>query len=478
MLHTLSLRLRVFLFFALVALGALVAVGGGLWLGYGRLDSGDARSAFVFAGTTSGFVILGLVTWVWLLFDENVAKAVDRLANEMRARAHADVTHEVDAQAARYLGDLAPAAAAVTANLTDMKNAMAEAVGRETARIAADRTALETVLRDLSDGVLLCTAGHRIAFYNGAARALLGAPGQVRLDRSLADLVEIAPLAAAHEDLATRRDFATTTEVALDARQDAQPLCAALRLMEPVAGSETAPGYVLTLRAARDGAAPPREAVYDFDLLHARPSEALRETPLDRLTYVIFDTETTGLLPDRGDEVCQIAATRVVNGKRVAGEVFDTLVNPGRSIPLSATNVHGITNDMVADAPDMVAAGRRFHDFCAGAVLVAHNAPFDMAFFYRRQNEIGARFDHPVLDTVLLSAVLYGTNGEHSLDAIADRLGVRIADEDRHTALGDAVATTDVFLKMLPMLKARGVETFGQAVDGMKAHGRLLKDLN
>jgi DNA polymerase-3 subunit epsilon len=183
-------------------------------------------------------------------------------------------------------------------------------------------------------------------------------------------------------------------------------------------------------------------------------------------------------LPDRGDEVCQIAATRVVNGKRVAGEVFDTLVNPGRSIPLSATNVHGITNDMVADAPDMVAAGRRFHDFCAGAVLVAHNAPFDMAFFYRRQNEIGARFDHPVLDTVLLSAVLYGTNGEHSLDAIADRLGVRIADEDRHTALGDAVATTDVFLKMLPMLKARGVETFGQAVDGMKAHGRLLKDLN
>ena len=87
------------------------------------------------------------------------------------------------------------------------------------------------------------------------------------------------------------------------------------------------------------------------------------ESRLEDLTYVVFDTETTGLTPS-SDEIVQIAAVRVVNGRRVRREVFDTLVDPGRPIPQSSTDVHGITADMVKGAPTIVDAGKRFHDFC------------------------------------------------------------------------------------------------------------------
>jgi DNA polymerase-3 subunit epsilon len=243
-------------------------------------------------------------------------------------------------------------------------------------------------------------------------------------------------------------------------------------------------GQVLCLpvpRARRETGRPaplPRRLVYDFDLLAKARHDSLAESALEDLTYVVFDTETTGLLPRQGDAIVQIAAVRIVNGRRVAGEVFDTLVNPGRPIPAAATAVHGITGAMVEGAPRLPEAARRFHRFAEGAVLIAHNAPFDMAFLRRAEGQIGLRFDMPILDTVLLSAVLYGRHEVHSLDALAHRLGITIPEEARHTALGDAVATADAFLRMMPMLRGRGLCTFGAVLAEVRRHGRLLRDLN
>lgn len=220
-----------------------------------------------------------------------------------------------------------------------------------------------------------------------------------------------------------------------------------------------------------------REVVYDFDLLSKARNAGVLESTLEDLTYVVFDTETTGLTPS-SDEIVQIAAVRVVNGRRVKREVFDTLVDPARPIPPSSTEIHGITDDMVKGAPDMTEAGKRFHDFARGAVLVAHNAPFDMEFLRRHEKSMGVRFDHPVLDTVLLSAVVYGQLEQHSLDALTARLGITIPEEARHTAIGDTVATADAFLKLIPMLKSRGLTTFGDVLAEVRRHGRLLKDLN
>lgn len=484
MLETLSLRLRVFLFFAFLAIGGVAAVSGALFFGYRQLGDASALSAFVTSGAVAGFVILALVTWIWMLFDENVAKALESLATDMRARAHADIERDLDQNKAKYLGDLAPAAAAVASNLSDMKNGLAQAVMRETTLLAAEKKHLEAVLSDLPTGVVLCNAHHQVVFYNGRARDLLGPLGGIGLDRSLATVLDAAPVEAAYAQLiAQPRE--SCADMRLELNEGKLRLGIGMRLVEPLPDSELDPGYILTLREALlvDAACGshihvPRETAFDFDLLHARPSSDVMDCKLSDLKYVIFDTETTGLLPERGDEVCQIAACRVVNSKMVKTEVFDTLVNPGRPIPLSATNIHGINDAMVTDAPDFITAGKAFHAFSEGAVLIAHNAPFDMAFFYRRQGDMGARFDHPVLDTVLLSAVIYGQTEQHSLDAIAERLQVTIPEEARHTALGDALATTEVFLKLLPMLQAQGIETFGDLLAQTKKHGRLLEDLN
>lgn len=473
MVHRLSLRLRVFLFFALVAIGGVAAVIGALWLGYRRLGEPWALSAFVTSGIVAAFVILGLVAWVWTLFDQNVAKAVEKLATDMRARAHAGVEADLDHDLARYLGDLAPAASAVTARFLDMKNNVAEAVGRETAQLSMNNTYLEAILSDLAEAVVVCTHDHHAVFFNSAARLHFG--DAVGLDRSMADHFCAQSLESAYAAMVAGHAAPRMTITVGDQDRPVR-----MQLLKPLPETEAEPAYVLNFSVgdARHDLTQSGEVVYDFDLLHARPSRDLAQARLADLTFVVFDTETTGLMPERGDEVCQIAAFRVTKGKLRPSEKFDTLVNPGRHIPLASTNVHGITDEMVADAPDFVTVGKRFHQFSENAVLVAHNAPFDMAFLYKHQDAMGVRFDHPILDTVLLSAVVYGQTEQHSLDALADRLQVTIPDEDRHTARGDAMATADILTKLIPMLNARGIDTFQDLVTETRKHRRLIADMN
>lgn len=219
---------------------------------------------------------------------------------------------------------------------------------------------------------------------------------------------------------------------------------------------------------------PVRAEFYDFDLFSASSPGVHDDRELKSLTYVVFDTEATGLEPARGDEIVQIAGVRIVNGRVLTGEVFDTLVNPGRSIPSSSTEIHGITESMVAEAPTAPEAVKRFHRFCSGAVLVAHNAPFDMALLRKHETATGRTFDFPVLDTVLLSAVLFGEDTSHTLDALVGRLGIDLPEALRHTAHGDAVATARAFLKMLPMLHEAGVGTLASAIARSRdCHGIL-----
>ena len=91
----------------------------------------------------------------------------------------------------------------------------------------------------------------------------------------------------------------------------------------------------------------------------------------------------------------QLAAVRVLNGRIVDGEVMDTYVNPGRPIPPSSTKIHHVTDADVADAADIGVVGRVFHHFAKDAVLVAHNAPFDIGFLRKSEAQMGGRLGPP-----------------------------------------------------------------------------------
>ncbi|MBD5802352.1 DNA polymerase III PolC-type [Azoarcus sp. Aa7] len=205
-----------------------------------------------------------------------------------------------------------------------------------------------------------------------------------------------------------------------------------------------------------------RPEYYDFDLFNwSDKSRALDDRLLSELTYTVFDTETTGLNPSQGDEIIQIGATRIVNGKLLRQESFEQLVDPCRYLSPESVQIHGITQEMVKNQPTIEAVLPAFHAFAEDTVLIAHNAAFDMRFLQLKEEATGIRFDQPVLDTLLLSAVIHPNQESHRLEAIAERLNLPIL--GRHTALGDAIVTAEVFLKMIPLLAAMGIRTLRQA---------------
>ncbi len=229
------------------------------------------------------------------------------------------------------------------------------------------------------------------------------------------------------------------------------------RFLLPLAG-EAAP-----LESGALVRADSRPEYYDFDLFAAGSRHAaLAETPLAQLTFTVFDTETTGLQPGQGDEIIQIGATRVVAGKLRRQECFDQLVDPQRSLPAAGVAIHGIQPEMLRGQPLIGEVLPAFHAFAQDSVLVAHNAAFDMRFLQLKEQSTGVKFEQPVLDTLLLSAVIHPQQESHRLEAIAERLGVDVL--GRHTALGDAMVTAEVFVQMLPLLEAAGIHTLGQAL--------------
>lgn len=168
-------------------------------------------------------------------------------------------------------------------------------------------------------------------------------------------------------------------------------------------------------------------------------------------TFVAFDTETTGTSL-YNDEIVEIGAVKFMGGKPKEG--FGKLVKPSKSIPAGATKIHGITNEMVKDQASLELVLSEFSDFCGDAVLVAHNAPFDVKFLGSAGEKHNVRLPGGVvLDTYAMSKTVLSELFNHRLGTLVKHF--QIDSKGFHRAEEDASYCGQVFIHMLRLLKEK-----------------------
>lgn len=192
---------------------------------------------------------------------------------------------------------------------------------------------------------------------------------------------------------------------------------------------------------------------------------------VEQATYVVFDLETTGLSPG-SSAICEIGAVRI-RGLELE-ERFETLVNPRRPLPAPIAALTGIDPQQLRGAPPAELAVRRFLDFAGDAVLVAHNARFDMGFLDREVERLtGRRVAAPVVDTVWLARrLLEGRVRRVGLASLAHFFGTSA--QPCHRALADSEATAEILLALIGLAQERGVESVAQLVDLSAPRARRL----
>ncbi len=174
--------------------------------------------------------------------------------------------------------------------------------------------------------------------------------------------------------------------------------------------------------------------------------------------YIVFDIETTGL-SNKTERITEIGAVRLINGEVV--EEFDTFVNPGQPIPPKIVELTGITDEMVADAPNESEALEKFYAFCGDcSVVVAHNAGFDTGFIRAAARRCGKDYTFTAIDTVPLCRSLYPGLKNYKLDTVAEYL--RLPPFNHHRACDDARVLAGIFAQNIKDMQGRQIETLQQ----------------
>jgi DNA polymerase-3 subunit epsilon len=448
--------------------------------------------------------VIGLATMMLYLgaVAHGLGRSLVRSIEDLRHGAELIATVNPEHRLAIRTGDELEALAAeinrLAEHLRTARHGLDERVAGATRKLEAERGLLSAILGELAEGVVVASPDGRVTLANRAASQLL-CDSEAILGRDLFELVDPEALG---RHLAALRLRENGVERFTLRTTGGAVLQAGVTALSGRGNGTT--GIILTLRGPVDdlqeagrgpggptervgetlyglkgvglhsgtGAGAPgpiRSELYDFSLFDEMEpglAPAERERPLEDLAFVVFDTETTGLRPEAGDRVISIAGVRVRGGRVMRRDVFDALVHPGRAIPPDSVKFHGITDSMVAAAPAMDVVLPAFLRFAGGAVLVGHEASFDLRFLepeVRRLDLSSLTRGRPILDTRLLSRALHGPGADHTLEAIALRLGVAV--DGRHSALGDALMTAEIFVRLVALLKKRGVQTLGDALD-------------
>ena len=179
---------------------------------------------------------------------------------------------------------------------------------------------------------------------------------------------------------------------------------------------------------------------------------------LSKIKFACLDTETTGLSPDDGGRICELAVSVSQGGRPV--EEFSTLLNPGMPMHPEVIAIHGITNEMVASAPKFADILPKLLGLLDDCVIVAHNADFDVNFLRSEFPQCGMRFPpYPVIDTLKL-ARKSGKFAKNNLGCIAADLGINCA--GWHRAMADTKMAEQIFYYFLTELNKHGVSTLEQ----------------
>ena len=203
------------------------------------------------------------------------------------------------------------------------------------------------------------------------------------------------------------------------------------------------------------------------------------------MRQIVLDTETTGIDPKEGHRIIEIGCVEVVN-RRLTGNHFHVYINPGRHIEQEAIEVHGITNEFLADKPTFSQVAQEFVSFIKGAQLVIHNAPFDVGFM---DHEFGMEASTKgvitsqicdVLDTLTLARQMH-PGQKNNLDALCKRYGIDNSHRTLHGALLDAEILADVYLLMtggqtkLKLASSSGNDADSTAIRRVKRGANKLK---
>ncbi len=413
----------------------------------------DSRRELVDALGTE-WVVLGLGLVLLVAGIGWIAWSTWRSEQHHDARAADDITIIATINPAHRLAGATAVERAV--NVLAERHARAEErlsseLDRAHAELTRERDVLFALLRGLDVPVGVVDDNGLILLVNPAARQMLVSRTPIAAGRSIFGVFDA-------EDLTPLLTRAMAGE-----RQSAVVAGTAIRLVRITGPDE--PALVLIIGEPGEPGEGP-EVGLSVDL--ARPSGpvATREewlaTPLDQIVFTVLDCETTGLHSDAGDRLLSLGAVRVSGRDVRADDTFDALVNPGRHIPDASTEFHGISDDLVADAPDAASVVAEFARYALDSVLVGHHLSFDLGFLAPPAARAGVHLEPLTLDTMLLSAVLDpDPEARHGLDGVCTRFGVEVI--GRHTALGDALATGEVLTRMIPLLAERGIVTLGDA---------------
>jgi DNA polymerase-3 subunit epsilon len=197
--------------------------------------------------------------------------------------------------------------------------------------------------------------------------------------------------------------------------------------------------------------------------------ESIMEQLLEEMEVVVFDLETTGFYPYNGDEILSVGAVTLKGEQVLENRSFYSLVNPKRKVPKHITELTGITNEMVEDAPDLMQVLHDFMEFVGRRMLIAHASGHDKQFLNAalwRTSKVN--LTHRVLDTMMVAKWLDPKRESYGLDELLTDHGIEIT--QRHHALEDSIMTAKLWLHYLKRILARNVYTLGDLYAYLSKH--------